>query len=54
MKFNGGCMSMQDAEQPRNRVRILLADDHNILAEGLRSLLAREYDVVGIVQDGRE
>ena len=45
---------MQDAEQPRNRVRILLADDHNILAEGLRSLLAREYDVVGIVQDGRE
>jgi DNA-binding NarL/FixJ family response regulator len=47
-------MSMQDAEQPRNRVRVLLADDHNILAEGLRSLLAREYDVVGIVQDGRE
>jgi len=47
-------MSMQDAEQPRNRVRVLLADDHNILAEGLRSLLAREYDVIGIVQDGRE
>ena len=45
---------MQNSEQPRSRVRVLLADDHNIVAEGLRSLLEREYDVIGIVRDGRE
>src|SRR5215813_12710543 len=45
---------MQNSEQPSSRVRVLLADDHNIVAEGLRSLLEREYDVIGIVRDGRE
>jgi DNA-binding NarL/FixJ family response regulator len=34
--------------------RVLLADDHRILAEGLRSLLEPEFDVVGVVADGRE
>jgi DNA-binding NarL/FixJ family response regulator len=33
--------------------RILLADDHPIVAEGLRSLLEPEFDLVGIVEDGR-
>ena len=36
------------------RVRVLIADDHSIVAEGLRSLIEKEYDVVGIVQNGRE
>jgi len=35
------------------RPRIILADDHPIVAEGLRSLLAARYDVVGVVADGR-
>ena len=33
--------------------RVLLADDHHIVLEGLKSLLAGEFDVVGSVQDGR-
>lgn len=37
-----------------NRPRLLLADDHRIVVEGLRSILAAEYDLVGIVDDGRE
>jgi DNA-binding NarL/FixJ family response regulator len=37
-----------------NKPRILIADDHQILAEGLRSLLEPEFEVIGIVCDGRE
>ena len=33
--------------------RVLLADDHQIVLEGLKSLLAGEFDVVGSVQNGR-
>jgi DNA-binding NarL/FixJ family response regulator len=33
--------------------RVLLADDHRILAEGLRSLLEPEFELVDIVEDGR-
>ena len=36
-----------------SRPKILLADDHRILAEGLRCLLANDFEVVGIVEDGR-
>jgi DNA-binding NarL/FixJ family response regulator len=36
------------------RPRVLLADDHMLVAEGLRSVLAPHFDVVGIVSDGRE
>jgi DNA-binding NarL/FixJ family response regulator len=35
------------------RPRVLLADDHQIMAEGLRSLLEPEFELVGIVADGR-
>jgi len=35
------------------RPRILLADDHRIVAEGLRGLLEPEFELVGIVEDGR-
>jgi DNA-binding NarL/FixJ family response regulator len=37
-----------------SRPRVLIADDHRILAEGLRGLLEPEADVVGLVGDGRE
>ena len=35
------------------RAKILLADDHRIVAEGLRGLLEPEFELVGIVEDGR-
>jgi len=34
--------------------RVLLADDHRVVAEGLRSLLEPHFEVAGIVSDGRE
>jgi DNA-binding NarL/FixJ family response regulator len=34
--------------------RVLLADDHRILAEGVRGLLEPEFELVGLVSDGRE
>ena len=36
-----------------NRSRILIADDHNLVAELCKRLLETEFDVVGIVGDGR-
>ncbi len=36
-----------------NRSRILIADDHNLVAELCKRLLETEFDVVGIVSDGR-
>jgi DNA-binding NarL/FixJ family response regulator len=33
--------------------RVLLADDHRMVAEGLQSLLAEEFELAGIVEDGR-
>jgi DNA-binding NarL/FixJ family response regulator len=35
------------------KTRILLAEDHVIVAEGLQSLLESEFELVGIVGDGR-
>jgi len=36
------------------RPRVLIADDHQILAEGLRGLLEPEFEVVAVVADGRD
>jgi len=35
------------------RIRVLLADDHKIVLEGLRGLLEPEFDLVRTVEDGR-
>lgn len=35
------------------RARVLLADDHRMVAEGLKLVLGDEYDITGIVEDGR-
>jgi DNA-binding NarL/FixJ family response regulator len=35
------------------RPRVLLADDHLLVAQALQSLLAPEFDLVGVVEDGR-
>jgi DNA-binding NarL/FixJ family response regulator len=36
------------------KARVLLADDHRVVAEGLRGLLDPHFEVVGVVSDGRE
>ncbi len=38
---------------PARRPRVLLCDDHLLVAEALKSLLAPEFDLVGVVEDGR-
>ena len=35
------------------RPRVLLADDHRIVAEGLRNILSEEFELIGVVEDGR-
>ena len=39
-----------------NKLSIVLADDHTILREGLRALLAADsnFEIVGEARDGRE
>ena len=36
-----------------NQPRILIADDHRLVAEALKNLLVLEFNVVGVVGDGR-
>lgn len=36
-----------------SRARVLLADDHRIVAAGLQALLSVDYELVGQAQDGR-
>ena len=35
------------------RPRILLADDHTVILDGLRSILESDFEIVGAVNDGR-
>src|ERR1700746_464714 len=39
--------------EQRAAARILIADDHQLLADACKSLLEPEFSVVGIVTDGR-
>src|SRR5580692_12784239 len=39
--------------EQRPAARILIADDHQLLADACKSLLEPEFKVVGIVTDGR-
>lgn len=36
------------------RIRVLLADDHTLVLEGLKRLLAADFELVGMVENGRE
>jgi DNA-binding NarL/FixJ family response regulator len=36
-----------------SRKRVLLADDHRMVAEGLRGILTPEFELAGIVENGR-
>ena len=35
------------------RPRVLLADDHRMVSEGLQNLLTPDFELVGVVEDGR-
>src|SRR5262245_59018311 len=35
-----------------SRARVLLADDHRMVAEALKSLLTAEFELLGVVEDG--
>jgi len=37
-----------------SKPRLLIADDHQMFAEGLKRLLGAEFEVAGVVRDGRE
>jgi DNA-binding NarL/FixJ family response regulator len=47
MEYRVVCKTMN------NRSRILIADDHNLVAELCKKLLETEFDVVGTVSNGR-
>jgi DNA-binding NarL/FixJ family response regulator len=36
-----------------HRISVLLADDHRVVSEGLKHLLAEDFELVGMVEDGR-
>lgn len=36
------------------RPRILLCDDHGLILDGLRSLLAKDFEIIGVAANGRE
>lgn len=38
---------------PATRPRILIAEDHTLVREGMRQLLAEDFEVVAAVEDGR-
>ena len=44
---------MGDSTHSGTRPKILLADDHAIVAEALRLMLSDQYEVVGVASDGR-
>ena len=35
------------------RERVLVADDHAVVAAGVRAVLEPEFEIVGVVEDGR-
>jgi DNA-binding NarL/FixJ family response regulator len=37
-----------------NKPRLLIADDHKIFVAGLKRLLNADFDIAGVVEDGRE
>src|SRR5579863_155527 len=45
--------SLRRFKKMYSRPRILIADDHNLVAELCKRLLETEFDVVGVVSDGR-
>ncbi len=46
-------MSQRAESEPTRPPRVLLAEDHALVAEGIRKLLEPEFEVVGVAADGR-
>lgn len=44
---------MTDGEQT-TKPRLLLAEDHELVGQGLRAMLSEDYEILDIVQDGAE
>ena len=42
------------SESSKNRLRVLLADDHRLVLERVKVLLQSAFDVVGVAHDGLE
>jgi DNA-binding NarL/FixJ family response regulator len=36
------------------KLQVLIADDHRLVAEGVSGLLPPDYELIGIVENGRE
>ena len=45
---------METLKRDTIRPRVLIADDHSIVAEGLRAILDQSCEVIGTVRDGRQ
>ncbi len=52
VKLNG-VKDLNSQSRADRRLRVLLADDHPEMLEEIRSLLAREFEIVGSVGDGQ-
>ena len=37
-----------------SRLRVMLADDHRMFSEGIARLLEPQFEIVGIVENGRD
>jgi DNA-binding NarL/FixJ family response regulator len=51
-----GCDEIEFSEERMRKIRVLLADDHTVVRQGLRALLAAEEDIeiVGEAENGRQ
>jgi DNA-binding NarL/FixJ family response regulator len=47
------CVASLSYSRFMKRSRILLADDHELMLEGIRTILAPHYEIVGAVADGQ-
>lgn len=45
---------LRAAMESRSKARLLIADDHTLLAEACKDLLEPEFEIVGIVNNGRD
>ncbi len=36
------------------RSRVLIADDHELVSQGIERILENDFDIVGVVADGRK
>lgn len=40
--------------EKNRRARVLLADDHTVVIEGVRAMLSQEFEMVGVAKNGRD